>query len=225
MKHIAHWILGIALTAAAVPASATTILFYDDFNRNNTEVGNGWTDLEDSFDDVEAVNPASGTDFLKLEGSQSGLDAAAKSPIVDAVGYAGLQLTFRWQALSSNESSDRLYAAASATAEPSPPIDGSGWLTVADLGAADTNWQTSTTNLSGFFDDKMFSLLFYTDVSASLFASSEGFRIDYVQVTGTQIYTPPPPRPEPMTPVPLPAGGALLIGGLAAFGLMRRTRG
>jgi hypothetical protein len=206
--------VAVALAFAASSAAAAT-LFSDDFDRPDSKsVGGGWSELERAPNDVFVNNG-----MLRLRDFRDGNpDAAASSMVIDATGYENVTVSFNWRTNSSNTASDSLFL--SWTSVAAPAIDDTSAWTQAFKGGVDGDahwspeaWSTETITLTGAANGK-FNLLFWTDVDAA----NRGFRIDYVTVTGDKLVA------GAVAPVPLPAGLPLLVGGLAAFGLMKRRR-
>lgn len=203
-------LLGMATVVAAIfatsSASAVT-LFYDDFNRSNSNnPGNGWTQLEDDNDDVGIFGNA-----LRLRDNISGLpDAAAASKTIDATGYSNIQVEFRWRGFNNVETSDDFFLVWAEA--PAPSMTNQGAWTSAFSGTTEGGtWFTELVSISPGADNSVFNLMFWTDVSYY----KEGYKVDWVKVTGDKI-----------TPVPLPAALPLLAGGLGVLGIAgwRRRR-
>ena len=210
--------VAVALAFAASSAAAAT-LFSDDFDRPDSKsVGGGWSELERSEDDVFVKNGM----LLLRDRRDENPDAAASSMVIDATGYENITVAFKWRTINRyNEANDSLFL--SWASVDAPAIDDTAAWTEAFEGGVDSDahwspkvWSTETVQLTGA-EYGQFRLLLWTDVNAF----NEGFRIDYVTVTGDKLVA------GAVAPVPLPAGLPLLVGGLAAFGLMkrRRTRG
>ncbi|WP_227268291.1 VPLPA-CTERM sorting domain-containing protein [Roseobacter weihaiensis] len=135
-------------------------------------------------------------------------DAAAASAVIDATGFKNITVSFTWRAFFGNEASDDLYL--SWAFDPAPALtDQNAWTEVFSNGSETTTTFSETVSLGSAADGALFNLMFWSDVSAS----SEGFKIDDVVVTG-----------EAITPVPLPASLPLMAAALAGFGIMRRRK-
>lgn len=208
MNTITNIALASLLTLTAGSASAVTI-FSDDFNRvDNNTVGNGWSEL------------ASGNGDVKIDGNQLRLrdnlagspDAAAATGVIDATGYENINVSFTWQARNRNEASDFLRL--SYGLDPAPAMtDEAAWTQIFSGSDAGTNVFTASIALDALVENSLFSLMFWTEVSGNNSGNDEGFMIDSVVVTGDLIPV-----------VPLPAGGLLMLSGLAGFAALRRRK-
>jgi len=104
----------ILMVTVASPASAT-IIFQDDFNRdNNNTVGNDWSEIEDETNDT-AIRSST----LRLRDFKDKTDSADGQGIVDAaagqlagfntVGFTNIILMYDWAATDNTESNDTLW--------------------------------------------------------------------------------------------------------------------
>ncbi len=195
-------LLGTATVLAAILATSSVsaaTLFYDSFNRaNSNNPGNGWTQLEDDNNDVGVFGNA-----LRLRDFLPGNpDAAAASKTIDATGYTNIQVEFRWKGFSNVETGDDFYL--SWAESPAPAMSNEGaWNEVFNGNTGGGTWLTNLISISPGADNSIFNLMFWSDVSSS----SEGYKVDWVRVTGDAI-----------TPVPLPAALPLLAGGIGLLG-------
>lgn len=196
------------LTFAASATVASVVLFEDDFGRiNSNSVGNGWIELESGNADVAITG-----ERLRLRDNLAGSpDAAAASFVIDATGYENLMVSFDWRPLNTNDGGERLNLSYALDPAPAPTLQAQ-WTRVFRDGNGGTTVSSESVSISPGADNSLFNIMFWSQVSNGTSGNSEGFFVDNVVVTGE------------LTPVPLPAGGALLLGGLAAFGAMRRKR-
>ncbi len=184
-------------------ASAVTI-WSDGFNRaNSNTVGNGWSEIQNSGNDVRISSNS-----LLMRDSVSGLpDAAAASATIDTTGYENISVSFRWRSLTANESSDDLYLSWALDPSPAPTNEGA-WTQAFHGGSGGTNWFSQTSALGLGAANTMLDLMFWTNVSDSSSGNHEGFKIDYVKVTGD------------LSVVPLPTAVPLFGAGLAIMGFV-----
>ncbi len=204
MKTVLHSIAAasLALVTLTGAASASTVLYSDDFNRaDNNTVGNGWSEVNRNRNDVKVRKGK-----LRLRDESAGsVDAAAATSVIDATGFEDLTVSFRWRSLRDNDIDDTLtlsYASA-----PTPALtDVRSWSHVF-TGSNDGNgWSRGTISFGSDLDGAQFSLMFWTSVNGA----TEGFWIDDVVVSGSAIPAVPLPATLPLLGLALLGAGTAL---------------
>lgn len=202
MKSIRTPLAGlVVLVFTALPLTSTqaNVIFFDDFNRaNDTDVGNGWAEINDGSGDV-AIN----NNTLRLRDSRPDkrIDAAASQLTLSTLGLTDINLVFDWKALVDSDPNDRLVV--------DYKIGSGSWLRLDTFALGDdpTYWHRDQSfNLVGAQDNSQIGIRFWINVSEDASGNREGVRIDNVSVTGV---------PEP--------GTLALVGlGLAGLGFSRK---
>lgn len=190
-------ISAIAVFLCVCSSASASVIFSDNFDRNNSNnVGNGWSEYEDDSDDV-AIRRG----VLRLRDTiwLSWADAAATNN-TSTVGYDDIYLDFDWAASRNTERSDRLNVSMSS---------GYGWTKIWATRLGGSNFASvSIGAILGASDLANLRFSFWTNVSQS----SESAYIDNVVLRGTP------------TSVSNPSSIALLGLGLMGLGLARRKK-
>lgn len=206
---VASLVAGTAWFGSVSGASAATI-YSDDFNRTaSSTLGLGWTEREDDADDVAIVS-LSGNGAMRLRDaiSSSSIDAAAlQGTVLNTTGYTGIEVTFDYRRISSSTStSSKLFLA---WAPSGTNILTGTWTFVPLAGftsSSDTFVNSGVISLVGATGN--IDIRLSTTISGDTDeASSKGFYVDNLVVSGTAV-----------APVPGPVVGAGLPGLLIAFG-------
>lgn len=202
------------VTAQAAPAAET--IFSEDFARANSNVlGNDWSEIEESANDVKLLLGAA-----RLRDNAEGvIDAGIARKFAGEM--SGLSLSFDWKPLLNADAGDK-FLVSWATDYSSRARD---WSTLfsTGLGANESDWTTtliSGNELAALNGLDSFYLLFWTNLSANEHGSedNEGVWIDNISLSRT------PEQNAPVASVPLPSTLWLLATGLVGLVFPGKTK-
>lgn len=180
----------------------------DNFDRaDSNTVGAGWLESSDNANDAAIL-----TNQLRLRDDQAtSPDAAVQQSGFSTIGLTNITVTLDWLALINNEVTDTLNVA---WAIGSPGTFNAGsWTTIGLVGGLNSNGFTLGQSFSlgaAAAGQAVISIMLYSDVSAGVQGTNEGFLIDNFVLSGDPI----------VTPISLPGSGMLLLSGLVGFAAM-----
>ncbi len=204
-KSLVAGLAALVLMGGMVSTASAVTLFSDNFNRNNSNtVGNGWSEIQNSSNDVGIFQ---GQAYMR--DSVSGLPDAAITHSLSTTGYENIKLSYDWREFFSSDPSDSFYV----------QIDtGSGFSSLASHGLGGSGYETSMVNLIGADNLASISLRLAIDVTDNFRGNLEGVFLDNIIVTGDAISTPGGAA------VPEPSTIALFGTGLVGMGIWRTRR-
>lgn len=203
-----------AVTAQAAPFSE--LIFSDDFDRaNSNALGNGWSEIEQSANDIRLRSGA-----VRLRDNAEGvIDAGISREFAGEL--SEFSLSFDWKPLLNSDAGDR-FLVSWATEYSNRARD---WnpLFSTDLGANDLNWTTtliSANQLEALNGLESFYLLFWTNLSSNKNGSEDNEGVWLDNITLTRL----PEQNAPVASVPLPSTLLLLATGLMGLTLPGKTK-